>query len=157
MIIREYNAASDFDGLRNCVIELQNYEYDLDSRFPDGQSIVDAYIPDILRRCEEYRGTILVADVDQQVAGYSMVFTRVTSEDIEDGDFECGYLADLVVLPGYRQQGIGAELLSASEDYARERGVTWFRIGVMAANTKARDLYIASGYSPFSMKLEKRL
>jgi hypothetical protein len=48
MAIREYRAETDFDGLRRCVVELQDYEYRLDSRCPDGESIADAYIPDIV-------------------------------------------------------------------------------------------------------------
>ena len=39
MAIREYRAETDFDGLRRCVVELQDYEYRLDSRCPDGDFV----------------------------------------------------------------------------------------------------------------------
>lgn len=157
MIIRDFDEATDVGGLRACVIALQDFESQLDPRFPDGESIVDAYVPDILRRCETYEGKIIVAEIDGEIAGYAMVWTSVKSEEIEDGDFETGRLADLAVLQKYRRQGIGKALIVASEEYARKCGAECLHIGVMAANRGAASFYRTCGYEPFSMKLEKRL
>ncbi len=157
MQIRDYVAATDFDGLRACVIEIQDYEHRLDPRIPDGPSIVDEYVPEILRRCVEHCGKILVADFDGEIAGYAMVWTRVKGEGVEDGDFESGYLADLIVLRQWRGKGVGRALTSAAETYAKEQGVECFRIGVMASNHPARALYSSLGYSEYVVELEKYL
>ena len=157
MIVRDFHEVSDLDGLRACIIALQDYESGLDSRFPDGGSIVDAYVPDILRRCETYKGKIIVADVDGEIAGYAMVWTSVKGEEIEDGDFETGRLADLAVLEEYRRRGIARALIEAAEDYAREQGAETLQIGVLAANSGAIELYRSSGYEPFNLRLENRL
>lgn len=157
MKIRDYRPETDLEGLRACVVELQDFEYELDSRFPDGAGIVDEYIPDILKRCEQYDGKILVADEADDVVGYAMVWTNVPGEDIEDGDFVCGYLADLAVLSAYRGRGVGRALIAAAEEHARENGVQYFRIGVMAANKGAQEIYRAAGYVAFSVEFEKCL
>ena len=157
MTIREYRAETDFDGLRHCVVELQDYEYRIDNRFPDGESIADAYIQDILERCAQYDGRILVADVGGEIAGYVMIWTKYSSGDIEDGDFVCGLLADLVVLEAHRGRGLGKALMKAGEAYARDCGVTYLRVGVMAGNRLAWKLYEDQGFVECHIELEKRL
>lgn len=157
MIIRDYCEDTDFAGLGACVVALQDYESGLDPRFPDGKSIVDAYVPDILRRCNTYKGKVLIAEVNGQVAGYAMIWTSVKGGEIEDGDFEAARLADLAVLEEFRRQGVAAALIEASEEFVREKGATCLHIGVMAANRRALALYESAGYAPFSMKLEKHL
>ncbi len=52
-------------------------------------------------------------------------------------------------------QGIGRALLHAGERYAWETGATDLRIGVMSENRKARDLYLAEGFAPYSEVLAK--
>ncbi|MDJ0710836.1 MAG: GNAT family N-acetyltransferase [Woeseiaceae bacterium] len=157
MILRDFCEATDVEGLRACVIVLQDFESGLDPRFPDGESIVDAYIPDILRRCALYQGKIIVAEVDGEIAGYVMIWASVKAEEVEDGDFETARLADLAVLEKFRRQGIARGLIEAAEHYAREHGAEYLQIGVLAANTGAVKLYRSSGYEPFNFRVEKRL
>lgn len=157
MMIRDYNPDTDYAGLRACVVELQDYEYRIDPRYPDGESIVDDYIPDVLERCEKYQGKVLIAELDGEVAGYAMVWSKVPGEDIEDGDFECGRLADLCVLECHRGKGIGQRLIDASEAWALEQGVRYFRLGVMGGNSYAQALYEARGYRACHVEFEKTL
>ncbi len=156
-VIRDYNPALDYAGLRACVVELQDFEHRIDSRFPDGESIVDEYIPDVLHRCRQYAGKILVAEKDGAVVGYVMIWTRVPGEDIEDGDFECGRLADLAVLQRFRGHGVGGALVRAAEDWALQNGVSYLRLGVMAANRRAHELYRRLGYADIGIEMEKTL
>ena len=64
MIIREFDPNKDFDGLRRCFVELQDFERRLDPRMPAGDDIADPYIADTLSKCAECQGTLLVADAD---------------------------------------------------------------------------------------------
>jgi len=157
MIIRDYNPDTDYAGLRACVVELQDFEYRIDPRYPDGESIVELYIPDVLLRCRQYAGKVMIAELNGEVAGYAMVWTKVPGVDIEDGDFECGRLADLAVLERFRGKGIGQQLIKASESWAREQGVRYFRLGVMAKNGNARALYQKLGYGECQIEMEKEL
>lgn len=157
MPIRKFSARTDLPRLRQCLIELQNFERNFDPRLPSGEEIVEAYIPDMLQRCRECGGTVLVADVDGLVAGYVTVMAKVSSEEIGAGDFEFGLITDIVVLPEFRRAGLGKELLAAAEAFARANGVKWLRIGALTANQAARDIYSSLGFSGLYVELEKDL
>lgn len=49
--IREYHDADDFQGVRKCLVELQDHERALDPRLPAGDTIADAYLQGLFRRC----------------------------------------------------------------------------------------------------------
>lgn len=157
MIIREYKQKTDYEGLKRCVISVQDFEREIDPRMPRGIEIVEMYVPDLLRRCQKHQGKILVADVEGAVAGYVLILCKVVSEELDDGDLEFGLVGDLVVLEEFRNKGYGRELLSAAENEAKAFGVKWLRIGALNSNRFAYDLYMSKGYHPHSTVLEKTL
>lgn len=156
-IIREFDKARHVQGVRECLIELQDFERNLDPRMPAGADIADAYISEMFDRCKHCGGRVLVADVDGEVAGYATILPKVKSEQIEDGDLEYGLISDLVVTEKFRRLGLGRKLLEAAELYAQACGVRHLRIGVLAGNRVAEDLYTAAGFSPLYAELEKEL
>lgn len=157
MDIRQYDRASDFEELRRCVIELQDFERTLDARLPAGEDIARSYITEMLERCRHCDGRVLVAADGVVLAGYVCILNRVQSNDLDDGDIEFALVADLLVRQDYRDRGLGRRLLQAAEDYARAHGVRWLRVSVMAANEAAGRLYSAAGFEPIYVELEKRL
>ncbi len=156
-MIVPYDRRAHLPALRELVIELQDYERQLDPRLPSGASIVDQYIPQMLQRCKQAIGQILIAEVDGEVAGFATILSRVSSGELEDGDIEYGLIADLVVAPSFRRQGLGQRLLEAGEDFARSKNVRWLRIGVLNRNQAAMDLYTAQGFSVLFSEMEKQL
>lgn len=144
-------------GLRECLIELQDFERVINPRMPSGAEIADPYLTDMFSRCDDCGGRILMAEVDGSVAGYVTILPKVKSEQIEDGDTEYGLISDLVVLEKYRGLGIGRKLLEAAELYARTCNVRYLRLGVLAGNPVAEDLYASAGFSPLYVELEKVL
>jgi GNAT superfamily N-acetyltransferase len=66
-----------------------------------------------------------------------------------------GVIDDIVVLPSWRRQGIGARLVRAAENWARDRGAAWVELGVYDFNTEARAFYEALGYLPVLTKLRR--
>jgi GNAT superfamily N-acetyltransferase len=157
MIIRTFDSKADTQQLRDCVIELQNFEREIDPRMPSGEEIVDDYIVAMLFRCRMCDGQVLVADIDGEIAGYVTMLNRVQSDDLDDGNLEFGLIADLLVRKAYRGTGLGRELMAAAESFARENGVRWLRVSVMAQNATARKLYASSGFSEIYVELEKDL
>lgn len=157
MTVRKFSAKTDVPQLRECLVELQNFERNIDPRMPSGESIVNDYIPDMLQRCRDCLGTVLVADVDGQIAGYVTVLARVSSDEIGAGDHEFGLVTDIVVLEQYRKTGLGRELLESAEAYARANGVKWLRIGALDSNQRARAMYESMGFSGLYVELEKNL
>ncbi len=157
MPIRPYAAATDLPGLRRCMIELQDYERDLDPRLPAGADIVDAYQAELFERCGRYDGAIFVAEEDGEIAGYGTILTKMVSDSVEDGDLVFGLVADLVVREEYRGRGLGRRLLARAEAHAMTHGVRHLRIGVLAGNVVARSLYTAHSFEPIYLQLEKTL
>jgi GNAT superfamily N-acetyltransferase len=157
MLIRPYVSSTDGAQLRDCVIELQNFERETDPRMPSGEEIVDDYIVAMLFRCRMCDGQVLVADVDGKIAGYVTMLNRVQSDDLDDGNLEFGLIADLLVREAYRGTGLGRELIAAAESFAKTHDVRWLRISVMAQNEAARKLYASTGFSEIYVELEKDL
>ena len=157
MIVREYDRDADFEGIRACLIELQDFERRIDRRMPAGDEIANAYILEALSKCAECHGRIFVADQEGEIAGYATVLAKVRSGGLDDGDLEYAYLADLVVRAAYRGRGIGRELIAKAETYARDEGAKWLRVCVRAENEGARRLYNTSGFSELYVDFEKDL
>jgi GNAT superfamily N-acetyltransferase len=157
MVIREYVRVTDFDGIRACLVELQDFERRIESRRPAGDEIANIYISDALSKCAECNGRIFVADEDGEIAGYATVLAKVSSGALDDGDLEYAYVADLVVRETYRGRGFGRRLIAKAEAFARDEGAKWLRIGVLAENEVARSLYISAGFSELHIEFEKEL
>lgn len=68
-----------------------------------------------------------------------------------------GHVATIVVTESYRGRGIGGELMSAAEAYAKENGAEDIKLEVMAFNSDALDFYRELGYGSFSFRLYKSL
>lgn len=58
---------------------------------------------------------------------------------------------DLVVLPGYRGQGIGAQMLVVVEEIARQRGACKLTLEVLEGNGGAQRLYQKVGFAPYAL------
>lgn len=139
------------------MIELQNFERDLDPRAPRGSEIADGYMKLMLERCQRYLGKIFVAEIAGSVVGYASIWARVENDEPDAAPKEYGLVSDLVVLGQYRGQGIGRKLLARAEAYARDCNVQWLRIYVLATNETARSMYESLGFRENEIQLEKKL
>ena len=154
--IREYRER-DASAVTACIVELQEFERRIDERLRPGESMAADYLGELLRRCGECNGKILVAECDGRVAGFIVVLTRVAFEALDDPPGHYALVSDLVVRDGVRRRGIGRALLQEAERCARAAGATELRIGVLSANRAARRLYRRAGFAPYLETLAKRL
>lgn len=157
MRIRVAKFDADFEQIRECLVELQDYERQIDPRMPSGEAIADSYIPEMLKKCKEHRGRVLVAEVDGIIAGYVTILARMNSGDIDDGDIEYSLIHDLVVRDRYRGKGLGRKLIEAAESFAKTNDARWLRLSVLARNRSARALYSSLGFSELYVDCEKDL
>jgi ribosomal protein S18 acetylase RimI-like enzyme len=72
--------------------------------------------------------------------GQAIGMGRVLSDGVSDG-----YIQDLVVLPEYRKQGIGKEIVSALVRKCRNAGITWVSL-IAEPDTDA--FYLPLGFHP---------
>jgi GNAT superfamily N-acetyltransferase len=153
--IRPYRA-SDFEAVRRCVVELQDYERTIDPRLRPGELMADDYWKSIEVRCSEADGLVLVAEQDGAVVGFVAVFAAQPFTELDEPPGTYGLVSDLVVLPPQRGRRVGSELLRRAEAFVRAEGATELRIGVLAQNTGARRLYLNVGFVPHQEILVKR-
>ena len=156
-IIRDCDPDRDRNGLRSCIVEMQDFERSVEPMLPCGGEMADSYVELLLNRCSGTSGRVFVAEADQTVVGFVCVIARVDPDEPDEEATPYTYISDLVVLPAYRRRGIGSALLRHAEAYARERGMTLLRINVLAKNQLAGQLYRNLGFSDYRIQLVKRL
>ena len=90
-VIREYQPGQDTPNLRECIVELQEFERRIEPALPVGTAMADAYLAYILERCNEYYGKVFVAEVDRRVVGFVCVWDLETGKLIQtlDGHGVC--------------------------------------------------------------------
>lgn len=87
-------------------------------------------------------GEIFVAaDAQDRVLGWTHVVPRL---HLEESPF--AELAGLVVGDGARGAGVGAVLLHAAEQWARQHGFTHFRVRSNVVRERAHRFYLREGY-----------
>jgi GNAT superfamily N-acetyltransferase len=155
--IRDFDEKTHLAGVRACLIELQDFERALDHRLPSGAAIVDDLIAHMLNRCTKCDGRVVVGELNEEVVGFATILAKVKSEELSEGEIEYGLVSELVVASEHRKQGIGRKLLKAAESYAESNGVKRLRIGVLAANHSADELYESMGFKSFYIEREKEL
>ena len=138
-------------------MELQEFERTIEPALPAGTAMADAYLAYILDRCREYRGKVFVAEVDRRVVGFVCVWAGVPPTEPDEPPMEYAYISDLVILTPFRQRGLGRALLGRAEGYAREQQARVIRIGVLAQNVIARQLYLDMGFTERRIELSKNL
>lgn len=157
MLVRELDPSRDRRVLTELVITLQNHERRFDPRMPEGPVMVRRYIDVLRSRCRKWDGKMFVAEEAARVVGFVCVWARVPSEEPDDDPSDYAFVSDLVVNPRYRRRGIGRELMSAAEHYARARGARCIRLAVLARNAATRRFYRRMKYREKEIELEKIL
>lgn len=154
--VRPY-ASRDDGALRRLEVELQEFERAVEPDLPAGEGMADAYIAHLFDCCAKWRGRMFVAEVDGAVVGFVCVYGYCPQEELDESPEPYGFVSDLVVLPAYRDRGIGQRLLETAEAYARECGVAQLKIGVLRRNDGALRLYERLGFRQYRVELTKRL
>jgi ribosomal protein S18 acetylase RimI-like enzyme len=156
-VIRAYEPERDRDRLRACIVELQEYERDLEPALPPGEEMADAYLRHRLPQCTGESGRIFVAELEGAIVGFVGVRWRVPPGEPDEDPAPYAYVTDLLVRRDHRRRGIGRALLAHAERHAREAGARTIRIGVLAHNQIARRLYREMGFADYHVQLVKPL
>jgi GNAT superfamily N-acetyltransferase len=94
---------------------------------------------------------ILVVDAGGEVVGH---LTGVLNEGTAYRPVTIATLASLYVRPAHRSGGVGADLVRAFRDWARDRGADRVAVTAYAANTSALRFYQREGFIPHTVTLE---
>jgi ribosomal protein S18 acetylase RimI-like enzyme len=155
-MIRAYKPAYK-EQVERCIIELQDFERELEPDRVEGATIARRYLLELLDTCQKQPGQLFVAEVEGRVAGFVCVWLEGEPESYLTSLANYAYISDLVVLPAYRRQGLGSALLARAEAFAKERGAPALRINVLARNAGAWAVYHQAGFRDYEIRLLKDL
>jgi ribosomal protein S18 acetylase RimI-like enzyme len=147
---------SDQAAILRLIIELQEFERAIDDRLIEGGFMAVEYLNALEARCGEQNGTILVAQLGDDVVGFVSVQAAVPSTDLDEPPGSYAWISDLAVSGGYGRLGVGRKLLAAAEAFARQQGAVDVRIGALCGNEMAQSLYASLGYRPYLQIFSKR-
>lgn len=100
----------------------------------------------------DFAGAALVAELDGRVIG----FVSIANETHFAGDLDA-YIGELLVDATHEGAGVGAALVSAAEQVARQRGHRCLTLSTGAANHRAIGFYSSLGFEAEDIKLTKLL
>jgi GNAT superfamily N-acetyltransferase len=122
----------------------------LTPEFEDGTKIDDYW--SAVEETRRRRGDVLVADVDGEVAGVCQV---IIFQHFQHAGGWCCEVESVHVRSDMRSRGLGAQLLLAAEELARDRGC--YRIQLTSRNVRedAHRFYRANGYDQTSQGFKK--
>lgn len=155
-MIRAYQP-EDQPQVEQCIIALQDFERALEPDRVEGPAIARRYLQELLTACEQKRGSLFVAELDNMVIGFVCVWVEQEPESYLTSLAGYAYISDLVVLATYRQHGYGLALLQRAEAFALEQGAAALRINALAKNDAARAAYRKAGFRDYEISLLKTL
>ncbi len=113
-----------------------------------------AQVPERMARMRAETGQhILVAEADGQVVGTATVIVR----HLITRDSPLGRLASVVVLDGWRSQGIGSLLIDEAERICRDAGCGVIEVTSQAQRDRAHEFYRRHGYEEYPQRFLKTL
>jgi ribosomal protein S18 acetylase RimI-like enzyme len=92
-----------------------------------------SHIPDLIR------SSFAFAVAVDRISGQAVGMGRVISDGVADA-----YIQDLVVLPGYREQGVGKKILQTLLRICFSRNITWI---ALIAEPGTEEFYSRQGFS----------
>ena len=113
------------------------------------RNVTDAALTDINPKSR----LIVAADSDDRVLGY--IHLKPIHDDVLD--VETGYLNIIAVAESAAGQGIGRRLMSAAENWARDRGYPSLLLDVFASNETARSFYEKADFVEDSVRLRRTI
>src|SRR5262245_53079089 len=101
VLIRLYDPQRDEEGLRDCVVEQQEFHRSIESAWRQGRTIVDEYLDYLRRQCYEHDGAIFVAAAEEQAVGFVCVVASVPGTGPDDPAVHA-WVHDVFVRPEWR-------------------------------------------------------
>lgn len=128
---------------------------EMDSRVCLSPNAEAAYHSYLLLHIDSSNSRILKAAESQKIVGFCCGYVCNNLPMFEPARF--GYLSDIYLLPPWRGQGGGKEMLKTMEAFFRENGVEKTQLQVYRKNEKGRAFWAQQGYAPFFDRLCKTL
>jgi ribosomal protein S18 acetylase RimI-like enzyme len=100
---------------------------------------------------------VFIAEQNGAAVGWAVFLIEHDAIYIVEDERRTGYIAELFVQESARGTGLGKALIRTCESHARASGLKVLMIGVLPKNARARAVYRAAGFTPYSEQLRKHL
>jgi ribosomal protein S18 acetylase RimI-like enzyme len=104
----------------------------------------------------KFENLVLLAQVDQDPAGYAYAEIVRRPETSLTYAFEMLYLHHISVGTRFRRQGVGTALLNAVRAAGEDLGITLLSLDVWSFNETARRFFCQHGFHPYNERLWSR-
>ena len=127
-----------------------------DSDVPDLRRLVNAAYGELADRGLNYTGTFQDEEVTRERMQGNDVYLAYLNEQLvgtislevrDDAPSPALYISQLGILPEYKRQGIGRQLLQLAETVARNKGITRLQLDTAVPATHLVNLYKSLGYN----------
>ena len=128
----------------------QHQAYDAD-RFTAFEPLADKYAEFFSDQSENRQAAILVAKLENRIVGYA--FLKIEEESFLDVRTATVWLHDIYLDEAARGQQIGARLLDAAVEAARDLGSGSMMLSVSPHNERARKIFQQYGFRPTMLEM----
>jgi len=154
-VIREYYRPDEL-GVKKCILELKKYESQFDLDYLTDDISVSKLFEDI-QKGKENGGEIFVAETEGKIVGFISLNIVNKNDELITKRVDTVYISDMVVLPEYRNRGIGKKLLDKAEEFTKERKIKYIKLIVFADNEVVKKLYEEKGFSSYEVTMLKKV
>jgi GNAT superfamily N-acetyltransferase len=156
-IIRDARWPEDEAAAVSFIAGLQAYEHRFESNRRIDREVGADYFRELMKRVSDNHGRVFIAEQNEAAVGWAVFLIEQDAVYIVEDERRAGYIAELFVQESARGTGVGKALIEACEAHARASGLKVLMIGVLPKNVRARAVYEAAGFAPYSEQLRKRL
>jgi ribosomal protein S18 acetylase RimI-like enzyme len=136
--------------LHDCVVELQNYEKNIDAGKKAGEEIAGEYLRELAEDLKNKQGKVWVITHHKEISGFVSCYVENETTDQQEPFL---YVSDLFLKEELRGKSIADMLIGRVEEYAKEIGIRFLRIGVLEGNERAAAFYKKQGFKPYEKVL----
>jgi GNAT superfamily N-acetyltransferase len=156
--IRDARLPNDKPAILGFIMGLQRFENAIEPDRRVDSSVAEEFYAVIIERITKKHGRIHIAEkADGTILGWAAAYEDENEVFVHSEERTFGYIADVYVIEDARGQGIGKALITACEEWARERGLKVMMIGVLARNPRAHAVYRGAGFADYAILQRKYL
>lgn len=142
---------SDLSSIDLLFQELQIHENKFDRDKTTELDQARLYREDLLKTLQEQSGELLVAKIEKKIVG---LIAWYIEKEIEYS-IPYAYISDIVVTSRMRAKGIGNLLMEKAIENINKNNIKRIHIGVLLANSMAKEFYNKLGFEDYSIELVK--
>ena len=154
-VIRKYTK-EDVEGIKKCLIELQDFERIMDPNRLQGMEVAHEYLEHLLEIAQQEKGNVFVVEINGNIVGMISVYIEKDHKHFRKVH-TFAYISDIFVLPEYRNQGIIKELIEKAEEYAKSKNVHMIQTAVLSDHDENIEGFQRNGFHNFEIILRKQI